>query len=77
VGCGETCIKINMPCRGCFGPVEGVDDSGTKFVSAIASLLKAEKDDEVQKIVDTVCDPAGYFYRFTQPTSTLGKQKLT
>jgi F420-non-reducing hydrogenase small subunit len=22
-GCGESCIKINMPCRGCFGPGRG------------------------------------------------------
>ncbi len=38
-GCGESCININMPCRGCFGPVEGVGDSGAKFISALAALL--------------------------------------
>lgn len=32
-GCGESCMNINLPCRGCFGPVEGVEDSGAKLVS--------------------------------------------
>ncbi|HOO56963.1 MAG TPA: oxidoreductase [bacterium] len=75
-GCGETCLRVNTPCRGCFGPVEGVDDMGSKFLSALASLLKAEKNEDVENVVATVCDPAGYFYRFTQPTSILGQQKL-
>jgi F420-non-reducing hydrogenase small subunit len=74
-GCGETCIQINMPCRGCFGPVEGVSDAGAKFLSALASLLKVEKDEDIRQIVESIVDPAGYFYRFTQPSSTLGQRK--
>ncbi len=74
-GCGETCIRINVPCRGCFGPVEGVEDSGAKFLSAIASLLKVEKDEDIKPVVDSFVDPAGYCYRFTQPSSILGRKK--
>jgi F420-non-reducing hydrogenase small subunit len=74
-GCGATCIITNTPCRGCFGPVEGVDDAGAKFLSALASLLKADNEEEVQKIVATIDDPAGYFYRFTTPSCILGKMK--
>ncbi|OGP57970.1 MAG: oxidoreductase [Deltaproteobacteria bacterium RBG_13_52_11b] len=74
-GCGETCIRTNMPCRGCFGPVEGVEDAGAKYLSAVASLLKVERDEDIKPIVDSIVDPAGCFYRFTQPSSILGKKK--
>jgi F420-non-reducing hydrogenase small subunit len=74
-GCGETCIKINTPCRGCFGPVPGVADSGAKYLSALASLLKVDTDDEARKAIDSLEDPAGYFYRFSQPTSILGRMQ--
>lgn len=74
-GCGETCIKVNTPCRGCFGPVPGVSDSGAKYLSALASLLKADTDDDARKVIDSIEDPAGYFYRFCQPTSILGRMQ--
>jgi F420-non-reducing hydrogenase small subunit len=75
-GCGETCISINIPCRGCFGPVEGVIDSGAKFVSALASIIDAEDEAEIKKIMDKIDDPAGYFYRFTLPVSLLRKKRV-
>jgi F420-non-reducing hydrogenase small subunit len=70
-GCGESCISINIPCRGCFGPVEGVVDSGAKFVSALASIIDAEDDEDMKKVIDSIDDPAGYFYRFSLPVSLL------
>lgn len=70
-GCGEACMNINIPCRGCFGPVEGVVDSGAKFISALASILDAQSDDEITRIVDQVVDPVGYLYRFALPVSLL------
>jgi F420-non-reducing hydrogenase small subunit len=74
-GCGNTCIQTNVPCRGCFGQVAHTFDAGAKFLSAVASLLKADNDDQVESVVDTVVDPAGYFYRFTQAKSILGSMK--
>ena len=74
-GCGNTCVQTNVPCRGCFGQVAHTFDAGAKFLSAIASLLKAENDDQVESVVDTVVDPAGYFYRFTNSKSILGSMK--
>jgi F420-non-reducing hydrogenase small subunit len=71
-GCGETCIRINTPCMGCFGPVPGVIDGGAKYLSALASLVKAGKDRDATVVRDSVDDPAGYFFRFTQPSSILG-----
>jgi F420-non-reducing hydrogenase small subunit len=73
-GCGETCIRCNTPCRGCFGPVEGVEDAGAKLLSAFASLVKATTDEQVQEIMDKLQDPVGYMYRFTQPSSILGRR---
>jgi F420-non-reducing hydrogenase small subunit len=70
-GCGESCISINIPCRGCFGPVEGIADSGAKFLSALASIIDAEDDEEMKKVIDSIDDPAGYFYRFSLPVSLL------
>ena len=73
-GCGESCMNINIPCRGCLGPVEGVEDSGAKFVSTMASILDAESDEEIAKIVNQMIDPVGYLYRFLLPASILQKE---
>ena len=76
-GCGEACIKINMPCRGCFGPVEGVTDQGAKYLSAFASLIQGETEEARKKVADQLVDPAGYFYRFTTASSLLKKKRET
>jgi F420-non-reducing hydrogenase small subunit len=76
-GCGETCININVPCRGCFGPVEGVADAGAKFVSALASIIDAEDEKDVKRIVDEVNDEVGYLYRFSVPASILRKRRAS
>lgn len=73
-GCGESCININIPCRGCFGPVDGVEDSGAKFISTLASILDAESDEEIARIVKQIIDPVGYVYRFLLPVSILQKR---
>jgi len=75
-GCGEACISVNTPCRGCGGPIPGVEDSGARYLSALASMLKAESNEDAKRVIDSIADPAGYFYRFTQPSSTLGKKPL-
>jgi F420-non-reducing hydrogenase small subunit len=74
-GCGESCININIPCRGCFGPVEGVADSGAKFIAALASIIDAEDEAEIKRVVDGIDDLAGYFYRFTLPVSLLRRKR--
>lgn len=76
-GCGEVCLKINMPCRGCFGPVEGVSDMGSKYVSMLGSLIDGANLGEAMKVVDALDDPTGYFYRFTAASSLLRKKRET
>jgi F420-non-reducing hydrogenase small subunit len=75
-GCGQRCITANMPCRGCFGPTDQVVDMGAKFLAAFASILDADDESDVEKIVDTIVDPAGTFYRFSLPTSILRRRKM-
>jgi F420-non-reducing hydrogenase small subunit len=75
-GCGNRCIEGNMPCRGCFGPMDGVYDQGAKFVSAFASVLSPKDDATIEAIMDTIPDPAGTFYRFSLPSSLLQRKKM-
>jgi F420-non-reducing hydrogenase small subunit len=75
-GCGERCITANMPCRGCFGPTDQVFDQGAKFLSGLASILDTDNEKEIDKIVDTIVDPAGSFYRFSLPHSILRRRRM-
>jgi len=74
-GCGETCIKTNIPCRGCFGPVEGIADMGAKYLSAFASIVEADTEENRKNLIESLDDPAGYFYRFTTASSLLKKRR--
>ena len=80
-GCGETCIRANMPCRGCMGPVKEVIDQGAKGLSMIASILGLEGEDEmteedIQKLINVLVDPAGTFYRFSLAASPLTRRRM-
>lgn len=74
-GCGTSCININMPCRGCFGPVEGVKDAGLKMIFSLAAIIDASSETDIKKIVEQINDVAGYGYRFSLPTSVVGTLK--
>ncbi|MCC6614058.1 MAG: oxidoreductase [Anaerolineae bacterium] len=75
-GCGALCPSVNMGCRGCYGPNEGVDDGGARMISALASVLDAKTPEEIDTILDTLPDPAGYFYRFGLARSMLQRTAL-
>lgn len=70
-GCGERCINANMPCRGCFGPTSRVEDQGAKFLSALASIIDANEEEAIKKVMDSIVDPAGVFYFYSLPASML------
>lgn len=76
-GCGGSCLAINTPCRGCFGPLAGVTDGGSRFLSALGTLVSGESDEEISILVEQLRDPVGYCYRFTQPTSILGTKTVS
>ncbi len=65
-----------MPCRGCFGPVDGVVDQGAHFLSALASIIDFNDPVEIQKVIDNIVDPAGTFYRFGLPDSLLRRANM-
>jgi F420-non-reducing hydrogenase small subunit len=52
-----------MPCRGCFGPLDGVRDAGAAMLSAFASLL-AGGEEELRALAEELPDPAGTFWRY-------------
>jgi len=70
-GCGALCPQVNMPCRGCYGPNEGVVDQGARLLSGVASIIDSQDPAEIEAILDTIVDPAGTFYRFGLPKSLL------
>lgn len=74
-GCGERCIQGGLPCRGCFGPLDNVLDQGLSMLSALASILDFPPDQEKDfaKVLQNLGDPAGYFYRFSLPSSLWAK----
>jgi F420-non-reducing hydrogenase small subunit len=75
-GCGARCPKTNMPCTGCYGPVEGVIDQGAHFMNAIASVIDSNDPEEIHKIVEDIRDPAGTFYRYSLPDSVLRRARV-
>jgi len=70
-GCGHVCINGNMPCTGCMGPVSRAGDHGAAAMSAIASLVDADTEEEVDRILDGIPDPAGTFYRYGMSHSVM------
>lgn len=75
-GCGERCINANMPCRGCFGPTSRVIDQGAKFLSALASIIDSNDENEIVKIIGSIVDPAGIFYYYSLPASMLRRKLI-
>ena len=83
-GCGALCPQVGMGCRGCYGPLPGVEDQGAKMLSAIASVIgagragmeEADIEREIEAVVDTIADPAGTFYRFSMAHSLLRRANV-
>jgi F420-non-reducing hydrogenase small subunit len=74
-GCGALCPTANLPCRGCYGPPPGVVDQGAKLLSAVASVVDADTEEEAERIVSQIVDPIGTFYRFGLPGSLLRRSR--
>lgn len=75
-GCEAMCPRGNMPCTGCFGPTSRVKDPGAKALSAVASLIDSNDEEEIIRIVNTIPDPTGTFYRYSMPASLLRRKRL-
>ena len=75
-GCGALCTTVDMPCRGCYGPPPNVIDQGAALLSAVASVVDADTEEEAARIVGEIVDPVGTFYRFGLPASLLRRSRL-
>jgi F420-non-reducing hydrogenase small subunit len=84
-GCGALCPQVGMGCRGCYGPLPGVEDQGARILSAIASVSagcsladidESEMARKAEALVDTLVDPAGTFYRFSLAHSLLNRARI-
>lgn len=81
-GCGALCPQVNVGCRGCYGPLPGVEDQGAKMLAAIGSIIDVNfegdehaMEEKIQQVVDTIPDPAGTFYRFSMAHSILRRAR--
>ena len=77
--CEARCLDANMPCTGCGGPTPNAIDQGAKMISALASILGIEgeedmSDEEVQKLIDQVVDPVGTFYKYGLPAALINRR---
>ncbi len=73
-GCDYPCVKGNMPCTGCMGPVEGADQ-GAKMIGTLGGILKGDKEEDADRVLDGIPDPAGTFYRYCVSASLLGRKR--
>jgi F420-non-reducing hydrogenase small subunit len=70
-GCGALCTIGNMPCTGCYGPTSRVSDQGAKILSSIASNIKPQDDEGIERVLAGIVDPVGTFYRYGLSKCTL------
>jgi F420-non-reducing hydrogenase small subunit len=70
-GCGALCPKASAQCIGCYGPADGVADFGARLMTAFSSVIDSKDPAEIDRILDSLPDPVGQFYRFNLAKSLL------
>ena len=75
-GCDTRCQLSGVACRGCYGPPPGVLDQGAKAISAIASVIEAKDEAEIERIIKDIPDPLRSFNRFGIAGSLLVRKNL-
>jgi len=80
-GCNARCLNANMPCTGCNGPTPNVLDQGGKMISALASILGIEGEEnmdekEIQELINQVVDPIGTFYKYSLPSALINRKVM-
>ncbi len=78
-GCLAQCLEAFMPCTGCGGPAPNSIDQGASMMSALASILGLEgeeemKEEEVEKLIEQIVDPVGTFYKYGLPTAIINRK---
>jgi len=75
-GCEAACLKGNMPCTGCGASTSRVRDQGAKELSAIASLIESKDEAEIGRVLASIPDLIGTFYRYGLPGSLLRRKRI-
>jgi len=70
-----------MPCTGCGGPTPKALDQGAKMISALASILGIEGEEDMEEagmeqLMDKVQDMVGTFYKYTLPSSLINRKVM-
>jgi F420-non-reducing hydrogenase small subunit len=73
-GCDFPCVRGNISCTGCPGPVTGADQEA-KMIATLGGILEGNDEKEVDYILDGIVDPAGTFYRYSVSDSLLGRKR--
>ncbi len=82
-GCGAQCLTADMPCTGCGGPCPNSVEQGAAMISAIASILGLDDENEhftkedVENLMSQIKDPIGTFYMYSLPASILRRKVIT
>ena len=81
-GCEAKCLTVDMPCTGCGGPCPNSIEQGAAMLSALASILGLEEEqqhqteEDVENLISQIKDPIGTFYMYSLPSSIL-RRKMT
>lgn len=67
--CGASCLNVNIPCRGCGGPIPGIKDFGARCVSTLASSMASEA--VAEQFIEKYNNMAKMFYRYSHTASKL------
>ena len=70
--CGASCLQVNTPCRGCGGPLPGVEDYGAQAISSIGSILNDEN--VTAQLIEKYPNLSKFFYRYSLPSGILPKK---
>jgi F420-non-reducing hydrogenase small subunit len=81
-GCEARCLTVDMPCTGCGGPCPNSPEQGAAMLSALASILGLEGEQEhhsekdVENLISQIKDPVGTFYMYSLPSSILRRKMM-
>lgn len=78
-GCDARCLDANMPCTGCGGPTPQSLDQGAKMISALASIIGVDHEedmteDELNDLIEKIRDPIGIFYKYGLPKAIINRK---
>lgn len=73
-GCQALCPTANMPCTGCYGPLDRSSDPGVTALATLAGAVdpgsavgvdETAVHDRLKQALSGVADPLGTFYRYS------------